>query len=219
MCPCRFPLESGRARILLRDLLQMGKGYVVDWARLRRGAWISIWTRGLLIAGRGGESGRQVRHQAHRSGQTQIRSYRAPGLRNGFAALSSSLDSGCAWGRGPSMAHAALQTLWALLVVVGLILALYRPAPAAVSSWVGWAAAASRSSRCDPCCRRPPWPWWKCGREYLLGISAGNIQLLADLRPRPRPQPSFPAATGRAMRRWTLPAACCSPWCGPWPWP
>lgn len=91
------------------------------------------------------------------------------------------------------MANAALQTLWALLVVAGLILALYALARKR------FALGGLGSGTIKVIEMRPLLPKTSLalvevrGREYLLGISSGNIQLLADLSgtvPQ-QPQPSF----------------------------
>lgn len=83
----------------------------------------------------------------------------------------------------PTMASAALQTLWALLVVVGLILALY--ALARKRSFFAFAKTGGKAIKVIE--MRPLLPKTSLalvevrGREYLLGINAGSIQLLADL--------------------------------------
>ena len=101
---------------------------------------------------------------------------------------------GCAWAaEAPSMANAALQTLWALLVVAGLILALYALARKR------FALGGLGSGTIKVIEMRPLLPKTSLalvevrGREYLLGISSGNIQLLADLSETvpQQPQPSF----------------------------
>lgn len=83
------------------------------------------------------------------------------------------------------MANAALQTLWALLIVVGLILALYALA------CKRFALGGLGSGNIKVIEMRPLLPKATLalvevrGREYLLGISGGNIQLLADLQATP----------------------------------
>jgi flagellar protein FliO/FliZ len=91
-----------------------------------------------------------------------------------------------AWGaEATSMANAALQTLWALLIVVGLILALYALARKR------FALGGLGSGNIKVIEMRPLLPKATLalvevrGREYLLGISGGNIQLLADLQATP----------------------------------
>jgi flagellar protein FliO/FliZ len=87
----------------------------------------------------------------------------------------------------PTMASAALQTLWALLVVVGLILALYALAR---KRWAfGFAKTGEKAIKVIE--MRPLLPKTSLalvevrGREYLLGINSGSIQLLADLSQAP----------------------------------
>jgi flagellar protein FliO/FliZ len=87
----------------------------------------------------------------------------------------------------PTMASAALQTLWALLVVVGLILALYALTR---KRWVfGFAKTGEKAIKVIE--MRPLLPKTSLalvevrGREYLLGINSGSIQLLADLSQAP----------------------------------
>ena len=87
----------------------------------------------------------------------------------------------------PTLAAAALQTLWALLVVVGLILALYALAR---KRWL-FGLGKAGGSAITVIEMRPLLPKTTLalvevrGREYLLGISSGNIQLLAELSPTP----------------------------------
>jgi flagellar protein FliO/FliZ len=87
----------------------------------------------------------------------------------------------------PILAAAALQTLWALLVVIGLILALYALAR---KRWL-FGLGKGGNNAITVVELRPLMPKTTLalvevrGREYLLGISAGNIQLLADLNQAP----------------------------------
>ncbi|MGD9950633.1 MAG: FliO/MopB family protein [Desulfobulbus sp.] len=84
-------------------------------------------------------------------------------------------------GETPSMTTAALQTLWALLIVIGLILAFY----ALARKRLFFGKLAGNNIRVLE--MRPLLPKATLalvevrGREYLLAINAGNIQLLADL--------------------------------------
>mgnify|MGYP001769876431 CR=1 FL=1 len=99
----------------------------------------------------------------------------------------------CAWAaETPSMANAALQTLWALLVVAGLILALYALARKRFALG-GLAGGNIKVIEMRPLLPKTSLALVEVrGREYLLGISSGNIQLLADLSTTaPQPQPSF----------------------------
>ena len=79
------------------------------------------------------------------------------------------------------MANAALQTLWALLIVAGLILAIYALARKRLFS------GKLGGNHIRVIEMRPLLPKATLalvevrGREYLLGINGGNIQLLADL--------------------------------------
>lgn len=87
------------------------------------------------------------------------------------------------------MTNAALQTLWALLVVVGLILALYALARKR------FALGSLGGGNIKVIEMRPLLPKTSLalvevrGREYLLGISAGTIHLLADLSAQPPQSP------------------------------
>lgn len=80
-----------------------------------------------------------------------------------------------------SMTNAALQTIWALLIVIGLILALYALArKRLVLGKLG--GSAIRVIEMRPLLPKASLALVEVrGREYLLGINAGNIQLLADL--------------------------------------
>jgi len=99
-----------------------------------------------------------------------------------------------AWAAEPSdMTSALLRTLWALLVVVGLILALYglskkRLLPGKTGG------SAIRIVELRPLQPRSTLALVEVrGREYLLGVSTGSIQLLADLSAEPGKQPpDFP---------------------------
>ena len=79
------------------------------------------------------------------------------------------------------MTNAALQTLWALLIVGGLILALYALARKRL---LGGKLGGNQIRVIE---MRPLLPKASLalvevrGREYLLAINGGNIQLLADL--------------------------------------
>ena len=90
------------------------------------------------------------------------------------------------------MASAALQTLWALLVVIGLILALYALARKRFALG-GLGGGSIKVIEMRPLLPKTTLALVEVrGREYLLGISAGNIQLLADLSAAPPgPQPNF----------------------------
>ncbi len=83
-------------------------------------------------------------------------------------------------GESPSMATAALQTLWALLIVVCLILALYALARKRLM------AGKLGGNNIQVIEIRPLGPKATLalvevrGREYLLAINAGEIRLLAE---------------------------------------
>jgi flagellar protein FliO/FliZ len=94
----------------------------------------------------------------------------------------------------PTLHTAAQQTLWALLVVVGLILALYALAR---KRWL-FGLGKSGGNAITVIEMRPLLPKTTLalvevrGREYLLGISSGGIELLADLSQPPDPgRPDF----------------------------
>ncbi|MBM9537422.1 flagellar biosynthetic protein FliO [Desulfobulbus alkaliphilus] len=90
-----------------------------------------------------------------------------------------------------SMGSALLQTAWALLVVVGLILAIYglarkrllfTKATGGVIRIVEIRALNPRSSLALVEVR---------GREFLLGVGTSNIHLIAELSPEKEPLPEF----------------------------
>jgi flagellar protein FliO/FliZ len=91
----------------------------------------------------------------------------------------------------PSLGSAALQTLWALAVVVGLILALYG------LSKKRWLPGRTAHSAIKVIELRPVMPKATLalvevrGRELLVGISAGGMQLLADLSRQPEKASDF----------------------------
>jgi len=93
----------------------------------------------------------------------------------------------------PSMGSAMLQTGWALLVVVGLILALYG------LSKKRWFLGKVGSSAITIIELRPLLPKSTLalvevrGKEYLLGISADRIHLLADFSKEAKNTPDFAA--------------------------
>lgn len=84
-------------------------------------------------------------------------------------------------GENPSLGTAALQTIWALLIVIGLILAFYALArKRLVLGKLG--GNAIRVIEMRPLFPKATLALVEVrGREYLLGINAGNIQLLAEL--------------------------------------
>ncbi|ADW18379.1 hypothetical protein Despr_2235 [Desulfobulbus propionicus DSM 2032] len=85
-----------------------------------------------------------------------------------------------------SMGAAMLQMSWALLVVVGLILAVYALArKRMLLGKIGGRAITVVELR--PLLPKTTLALIEVrGREYLLGISANNIQLLADLSDPPK---------------------------------
>lgn len=99
-----------------------------------------------------------------------------------FSFLLASLYPAAAWAaETTSMTSAMLRTLWALLVVVGLILALYGlakrrlrlgPAGGAAIKVIEMRALQPKASLALVEVR---------GREYLLAISGQSVHLLADL--------------------------------------
>ncbi|MDD2466593.1 MAG: flagellar biosynthetic protein FliO [Desulfobulbus sp.] len=90
-------------------------------------------------------------------------------------------------GEPPSMTSAALQTLWALLIVIGLIFAFYALARKRFFlSKIG--GTAIRVIEMRPLQPKATLALVEVrGREYLLAINAGNITLLADLNPSNQP--------------------------------
>nr|WP_320009527.1 flagellar biosynthetic protein FliO [uncultured Desulfobulbus sp.] len=88
-----------------------------------------------------------------------------------------------------SMTTAALQTLWALCVVIGLILAFY----ALARKRFGLGKLGGTNIRVIE--MRPLQPKATLalvevrGREFLLGINAGNIQLLKEFDPASTDEP------------------------------
>lgn len=84
-------------------------------------------------------------------------------------------------GENPSLGTAALQTVWALLIVVGLILACYALARKRLVQGK-FGGNAIRVVEMRPLFPKATLALVEVrGREYLLGINAGNIQLLAEL--------------------------------------
>lgn len=89
------------------------------------------------------------------------------------------------------MTSAALQTLWALCIVVGLILAFYALARKRFS------LGKLGQSKIHVIEIRPLQPKASLalvevrGREFLLGINGGNIALLAELDPTEDPSQDF----------------------------
>jgi flagellar protein FliO/FliZ len=90
-----------------------------------------------------------------------------------------------------SMGSALLQTAWALLVVIGLILALYGLArkrllftrvTGGVIQVVEMRALNPRSSVALVEVR---------GQEFLVGVGASGIHLIAELAPEKKPAPEF----------------------------
>ena len=81
----------------------------------------------------------------------------------------------------PTMASAVLQTAWALLVVAGLILALYGLSKKKL--FLGkMSGNAIKIIELRPLQPKSTLALVEVrGREYLLGISTGGIHLLADL--------------------------------------
>jgi len=94
----------------------------------------------------------------------------------------------------PSMTSALLRTAWALLVVVGLILALYGLSKKRLFLGKIGGNAAITIIELRPLQPKSALALVRVrGREYLLGVSAGSIQLLADLSEEPdQQQPDFP---------------------------
>jgi flagellar protein FliO/FliZ len=90
----------------------------------------------------------------------------------------------------PDMTSALLRTLWALLVVAGLILALYGLSKKKLLlGKIGGNAIKIVELR--PLQPKSTLALVEVrGREYLLGVSANSIQLLADLSPEPGRQPA-----------------------------
>jgi flagellar protein FliO/FliZ len=94
----------------------------------------------------------------------------------------------------PDMASALLRTAWALLVVVGLILALYGLSKKRLLS------GKMGGNDINIIAMRPLQPKSTLaivevrGREYLLGISTNSIHLLAELPAEPdKKKPDFSA--------------------------
>jgi len=151
--PLQVSVEVGRARILLKDLLQMGEGYVVELDKLA-GEPLDLYVNARLIA----------RGEAVRVGDK-------------FGIKPES----------PTMTETLLRTAWALLVVIGLILALYgltkkrfflnKPGGKVITI-IELRPLQPKSTLALVEVR---------GREYLLGISANSINLLADLSDKPAP--------------------------------
>ena len=93
----------------------------------------------------------------------------------------------------PTMTSALLRTAWALLIVVGLILALYGLSKKRL--FLGkMSGNAIKIIEMRPLQPKSTLALVEVrGREYLLGVSAGSIQLLADLSEEPdQQQPDFP---------------------------
>jgi flagellar protein FliO/FliZ len=99
-----------------------------------------------------------------------------------------------AWaGEPPTMSSAVLQTAWALLLVVGLILAIYGLSKKKfLLGKIGGNAIKIIELR--PLQPKSTLALVEVrGREYLLGISTGSIHLLADLSSENGKQPiDFP---------------------------
>lgn len=91
----------------------------------------------------------------------------------------------------PSMGGAMLQMGWALLVVIGLILAIYGLAKKRLLLGKMGGSAIKIIEM------RPLMPKTSLalvevrGREYLLGITTDNIQLIADFSGDAKPAPDF----------------------------
>jgi len=96
-------------------------------------------------------------------------------------------------GESPSMTSAALQTLWALLIVIGLIFAFYALARKRLLPGKFGGNHTIRVIEMRPLSPKASLALVEVrGREYLLGINAGNIQLLADLSTdKPAVDPDF----------------------------
>jgi flagellar biosynthetic protein FliO len=100
-----------------------------------------------------------------------------------------------AWAaESPDMTSALLRTCWALLVVIGLILVLH------ALSKKRLLPRNSKNSTIKLIEMRPLQPKASLalvevhGREYLLGVSADSIHLLADLSDKPAGKPADFAA-------------------------
>lgn len=93
----------------------------------------------------------------------------------------------------PSMGAAALQMGWALLVVVGLILALYGLAKKRLTlGKLGGSAIKVIELR--PLLPKSTLALVEVGgRQYLLGISGDQIRLLAEVSGSGEPCPDFPS--------------------------
>ncbi len=112
-----------------------------------------------------------------------------------FFFLLTTLLPAVAWAAdSPDMASALLRTAWALLVVVGLILALYGLSKKRLLLLGKSSGTAIKIVELRPVQPKSTLALVEVrGREYLLGISANAIHLLADLSGEPvRPPADFP---------------------------